>query len=356
MLNQKIEILEKSRKVYRVASERVRTDADAALIFDAVFHPAHDTQEAFFILFLSQDGEILGVSEASRGDGNHAVASPQLIFERAVPLRATRVIIAHTHPCGSLRPSKADWILTRRLRQACSSLGIQVVSHLILRNHTYASIDELAEAHHRDVTIPMDVLAAKHAHVIPELEPGEGVPQEIQCIDVRITCSRTEMPGVPSALRNERVASDAFAHAFHLGDADAEDDRLCIFFLDLDDNIVGAGQIQHVSRIPCFMIPSIIYGGAVLHGARAVAIAECTAGKLMFPAKAEHRSIRHVINTGRRLDIYLAEYFLFGCNEYVSIPRFLERMKKHGKKDEREEIFNALRCPARSENRRPKLP
>jgi len=55
------------------------------------------------------------------------------------------VILAHTHPSGSLEPSREDREATVRLSQAGKLLGIEVLDHLVLGASGYYSFRENGE-------------------------------------------------------------------------------------------------------------------------------------------------------------------------------------------------------------------
>ncbi len=53
------------------------------------------------------------------------------IVERALALRADAIVIGHTHPSGNPAPSLSDITATRRLKELCAALDIQLLDHLI---------------------------------------------------------------------------------------------------------------------------------------------------------------------------------------------------------------------------------
>lgn len=54
--------------------------------------------------------------------------------------RSTRIILAHNHPNGSTRPSVSDISMTRRIRQACMSMDVELVDHYIFVNNRAVSM------------------------------------------------------------------------------------------------------------------------------------------------------------------------------------------------------------------------
>ncbi len=64
---------------------------------------------------------------------------PINVFRVAVMKNASRVIMVHNHPSGSLTPSEVDKDITDRLIQVGRILNIDLVDHLIITPTTYIS-------------------------------------------------------------------------------------------------------------------------------------------------------------------------------------------------------------------------
>ncbi|MEL7351694.1 MAG: DNA repair protein RadC [Cyanobacteria bacterium J06560_5] len=97
-------------------------------------------QERFAVLLLDVKHRIIGSKVISIGTATETLAHPRDIFREAIKRGATRVIVAHNHPSGSLDPSGEDMSLTRQLLKGAHILGIPLLDHLILGNGDWASI------------------------------------------------------------------------------------------------------------------------------------------------------------------------------------------------------------------------
>ncbi len=103
-------------------------------------------REIFQVLFLDNANRIRQVETLFEGTVDQAVVHPREVVAAALKAGAARVIFAHNHPGGSLRPSSEDRDLTRRLREACSLVGIEVLDHLIVSDRPgYYSMREQGE-------------------------------------------------------------------------------------------------------------------------------------------------------------------------------------------------------------------
>jgi DNA repair protein RadC len=118
--------------------------AAAALSQDLMWQ----SQERFAILLLDVKNRLLGTKIISIGTATETLASPREIFREVIRQGATRAIVAHNHPSGSLEPSDQDIELTRQLLAGAQLLDISLLDHLILGNGTHQSLREITALWH----------------------------------------------------------------------------------------------------------------------------------------------------------------------------------------------------------------
>lgn len=97
-------------------------------------------QERFAILLLDVKHRLMGTQIITIGTATETLASPRDIFREVLRQGATRVIVAHNHPSGSLEPSPEDIHLTRQLLEGAQLLGIPLLDHLILGHGEFKSL------------------------------------------------------------------------------------------------------------------------------------------------------------------------------------------------------------------------
>lgn len=96
-------------------------------------------QEVFAVVYLNRANKITHLEIISEGGITGTVADPRIILKKALENEATSIVLCHNHPSGNLQPSKADEILTQKIKQAASYLDIQVMDHIIVSNEGYFS-------------------------------------------------------------------------------------------------------------------------------------------------------------------------------------------------------------------------
>lgn len=115
--------------------------AAAALSHDLMWQ----TQERFAVLLLDVKHRLLGTQVITIGTATETLAHPRDIFREVLRHGATRAIVAHNHPSGSVEPSSEDIALTRQLLAGSQFLGIPLLDHLILGNGDFLSMRQTTD-------------------------------------------------------------------------------------------------------------------------------------------------------------------------------------------------------------------
>lgn len=96
-------------------------------------------QERFVALYLNRANRVLGAYHASSGGITGTVADPRLILTVALKTAAVGIILSHNHPSGNLKPSRADELLTDRIKNVAQLIDVQLLDHIIISEASYYS-------------------------------------------------------------------------------------------------------------------------------------------------------------------------------------------------------------------------
>lgn len=126
-------------------NERVLVDncaaAAAALSQDLMWQ----NQEKFAVLLLDVKNRLMSTKIITIGTATETLVHPREVFREVVRQGATKLIVAHNHPSGSLEPSEADIALTEQLLKAAECLDIPLLDHLIFGNGDYQSLRQRSD-------------------------------------------------------------------------------------------------------------------------------------------------------------------------------------------------------------------
>lgn len=88
--------------------------------------------EELWVVLLNRAKQAVGARRISTGGTSSTVADIKMVLRPAIVAAAEGIVLAHNHPSDNDRPSAQDDQLTRRVRQACQTMGIELVDHLIV--------------------------------------------------------------------------------------------------------------------------------------------------------------------------------------------------------------------------------
>ncbi len=103
---------------------------------------AYLNHEEFWVIYLNNANTILKTIQISKGGITSTEVDTRIVMQEAVILKATQIILCHNHPSGSVKPSKADFQLTEKIRKAAQIMDITLVDHVIIHREKYYSFAE----------------------------------------------------------------------------------------------------------------------------------------------------------------------------------------------------------------------
>lgn len=101
-------------------------------------------REVVCVINLKSDSTPINCSIVSIGAINQTIAHPREMLKTSILANAANIILMHNHPSGTLEPSREDTMLTDRMIQVCSLIGIPLLDHIIVGgdNGKYFSFKE----------------------------------------------------------------------------------------------------------------------------------------------------------------------------------------------------------------------
>jgi DNA repair protein RadC len=97
-------------------------------------------RELCLLVALDTKHRLLAVTTVSVGTADHTFMAPRELYRDALLVGASAVFVAHNHPSGDATPSADDRQVTRRLAQAGSVLGVDLLDHLVVGDPGWTSL------------------------------------------------------------------------------------------------------------------------------------------------------------------------------------------------------------------------
>ena len=101
----------------------------------------HD-QERFGVLLLDINNRVTGAVVVATGGVNSVGLRVTDVLRPAIIAGSARMIIWHNHPSGETRPSQPDIDITHTIEDACRTMGITLVDHIIVGGNMYCSLKD----------------------------------------------------------------------------------------------------------------------------------------------------------------------------------------------------------------------
>ncbi len=119
---------------------KITSSRDAADFIRETFGEGQvELQEQFIVLYLNQANEIIGYYKHSKGAINATVADIRIVLATALKALAVSMVIAHNHPSGNLKPSRADEQLTDKIKQSSTLMDVKLLDHIIVTKESFYS-------------------------------------------------------------------------------------------------------------------------------------------------------------------------------------------------------------------------
>lgn len=133
-----------------LGKRRQRTDMPDRVVLDsaeAIYRYLHpiicdlDVEEAYALL-MNQSFKLIKHVRLSHGGLTETAVDVRLIIKEALMVNSTIIALAHNHPSGSVRPSRADDMITKNVLEACKAMRIHFTDHVIVSDGDYYSYKE----------------------------------------------------------------------------------------------------------------------------------------------------------------------------------------------------------------------
>ncbi|MBO7540126.1 MAG: DNA repair protein RadC [Bacteroidales bacterium] len=108
---------------------------DSLSIYNILASDLDMPNELFYAIYLNNRNKLITKKQISSGGLTQTSVDVRMIMKNAVECNATVIAVAHNHPSGSVKPSKEDINLTKRIKEACEIMDIKLLDHIIVGEH-----------------------------------------------------------------------------------------------------------------------------------------------------------------------------------------------------------------------------
>ena len=109
-----------------------------------LMHPIMVNQqvEELWAIYLNMSSRIVKMKRISVGGISQTIVDIRIVLKEALLCNAVAIAICHNHPSGNVRPSLADDQLTEKLSNACKTMDIRLLDHVIVADDSFYSYSD----------------------------------------------------------------------------------------------------------------------------------------------------------------------------------------------------------------------
>lgn len=94
------------------------------------------------VMLLDNKNQVMGMHVVSIGGITQTSVDVRVVLRYALLQGATQIVLVHNHPSGNPSPSREDEMITQNLAEACKTMRIKLMDHVIIGDDTYYSFYE----------------------------------------------------------------------------------------------------------------------------------------------------------------------------------------------------------------------
>lgn len=99
----------------------------------------NENQEKVLAIYLDSKKRLISYKFIFIGTLDKSIIHPREIFNEAIKVSASSLILMHNHPSNEINPSKEDIITTDKIKECGDIIGIPLLDHLITNGKDYYS-------------------------------------------------------------------------------------------------------------------------------------------------------------------------------------------------------------------------
>ena len=130
-----------------MTGKKVRDAKDAVQVAEQKLRTLD--HEELWVAYLNRDNVVISFEMIFKGSLDSVNISHRQIIAKALSKNASNLILFHNHPSGNPTPSISDINQTRMLTNACKTMEMQLLDHIVIGSGSYYSFADECTAKYK---------------------------------------------------------------------------------------------------------------------------------------------------------------------------------------------------------------
>ncbi len=123
---------------------KIGSSRDTDKFIRPYFDQCMDDHEEMKIIHLNNNNNVVNIHHLSVGGITGVYIDIRLILRNALLIHTVGLIMVHNHPSGSLKFSNADISMSKKVKQACDTVGLKLLDSIVITRESYKSMADNA--------------------------------------------------------------------------------------------------------------------------------------------------------------------------------------------------------------------
>lgn len=128
------------KKAKKNSRDKIHSSVDIYRLMHPIMVNQH--VEELWAIYMNMSSRIVKMKRISVGGISQTIVDIRIVLKEALLCNAVAIAICHNHPSGNVRPSLADDQLTEKLSNACKTMDIRLLDHVIVADDSYYSYSD----------------------------------------------------------------------------------------------------------------------------------------------------------------------------------------------------------------------
>lgn len=128
------------KKAKKNSRDKIHSSVDIYRLMQPIM--VNQQVEELWAIYMNMSSRIVKMKRISVGGISQTIVDIRIVLKEALLCNAVAVAVCHNHPSGNVRPSIADDQLTEKLSNACKTMDIRLLDHVIVTDDSYYSYSD----------------------------------------------------------------------------------------------------------------------------------------------------------------------------------------------------------------------
>lgn len=123
--------------------KQIKEPQDIYNLMCDIYNLQNKAEEYLYLIVMNSKAKPISIFEISHGNVNSSIIDVRGIMLKTLFSNGVSIALVHNHPSGDTEPSKCDINCTKKIKEACKLMEINLLDHIIIGRNNWTSLKEM---------------------------------------------------------------------------------------------------------------------------------------------------------------------------------------------------------------------